>query len=76
MILNVFTSALIIFGVILFFLLAVIANGLTKSPDNVELPEECSSCHNNSCMIKFDKGPKSKETIQEFYKNCEEPNAN
>lgn len=72
MFLNIFVSAIIIFSVVIFFLLAVVLNGITKTPDNVELPEQCSSCHSNSCFIKFDKQPKSKETIQEFYKKCEE----
>lgn len=74
MILNILVSAIIIFAVIMFFLLAVIVNGLTKSPDNVELPEKCSSCTTN-CHIRFDSKPRSKESIIEYYKNCEENNA-
>lgn len=76
MYLNIVGTAIVVFIVIIFFLGAVILNGITKSPDNIELPEQCSSCHSNSCFIKFDKNPKPKETIQEFYKKCEENDAN
>ncbi|MFA7434748.1 MAG: hypothetical protein WC006_00100 [Bacilli bacterium] len=76
MFLNIFVSIIVVFSVIMLFFLAVIVNGLTKKPDNVELPEQCSSCNNNSCYIRFDDSPKPKETIQEFYKKCEENNAN
>ncbi len=72
MILNVYIQIIIVFSVILFFLLAVIINGLTKSPDNIELPEQCSTCSSDSCFIKFDRKPKTKESIEEYYKNCEE----
>lgn len=75
MYLNIVGTAIVVFIVIIFFLGAVILNGITKTPD-VELPEQCSTCHSNSCFIKFDKNPKPKETIQEFYKKCEENDAN
>ncbi|HHX00622.1 MAG TPA: hypothetical protein GX740_04900 [Acholeplasmataceae bacterium] len=74
MILNIFASALIIFGVVILFMVAVILNGLTKRPDNVELPEKCSSC-TSSCVIRFDDKPRTKESIVEYYRNCEANNA-
>lgn len=70
---GILVGALIIFGVIILFMVAVILNGLTKSPENVDLPEQCSNC-NCSCAIKFDKTPKTKESIIEYYKNCEANN--
>jgi len=75
MFLNIVVNIIVVFAVVVFFFIAVIANGLTKTPD-VELPEQCSTCNSNSCYIKYDKNPKPKETIQEYYKNCEDKNAN
>lgn len=71
MYLNIIVNIIIVFSVIIFFFLAVIANGLTKAPENIELPVECHTC-SNSCIIKFDRGTQTKESIQEFYQNCEE----
>lgn len=76
MYLNFFMNALIVFLVILFFLGAVILNGLTKKPDNIDLPEQCNTCNSVSCQIKFDNKEKPKETIIEYYKNCEGTNGN
>jgi biopolymer transport protein ExbD len=75
MFLNIIGNIAVVFAVIIFFLVAVIINGLTKTPD-VELPEQCNNCQSSTCHIKFDKNPKPKETIQEYYKKCEENNAN
>jgi len=70
---NIFVNALIIFGVIVFFLVAVILNGLTKSPNGDKLPEKCKTC-NCECIVKFDRNAK-KESLIEYYKNCEGNNA-
>lgn len=72
MFLNIVVNIIIVFAVIVFFFVAIVLNGITKTPENVELPEQCSSCDSLSCSIKFDRKEKTKETIEEFYKNCAE----
>lgn len=72
---NSIIPIIIVIGATVFFLTAVILNGITKTPENIELPEQCGSCPSASCGIKLHNSPK-KETLKEFYEKCEENNIN
>lgn len=69
---NMVVQGAIIFGLIIIFLLSVVLNKKTKAPEGVEVPEKCSSCVSETCIIKVSTVEEIKKEMKELVYNCEE----
>ena len=68
---SIVIQGLIIVGLVILFLLVTILNRKTKTPDNVELPEQCRTCASSTCMISLKKVEEmKKKSLNKFVKNA------
>jgi len=70
---SIVIQGLIIVGLVILFLLVTILNRKTKTPDNVELPEQCRTCASSTCMISLKKVEEMKKEIfgSQIRQECE-----
>jgi len=69
---SIVIQGLIIVGLVILFLLVTILNRKTKTPDNVELPEQCRTCASSTCMISLKKVEEmKKEILEQIRHECE-----
>ncbi|HOA64124.1 MAG: hypothetical protein GX203_01405 [Acholeplasmataceae bacterium] len=69
---SIVIQGLIIVGLVILFLLVTILNRKTKTPDNVELPEQCRTCASSTCMISLKKVEEmKKEILEQIRQECE-----
>lgn len=69
---SIVIQGLIIVGLVILFLLVTILNRKTKTPDNVELPEQCRTCASSTCMISLKKVEEmKKEILEQICQECE-----
>lgn len=69
---SIVIQGLIIIGLVILFLLVTILNRKTKTPDNVELPEQCRTCASSTCMISLKKVEEmKKEILEQIRQECE-----
>lgn len=70
---NIFIQAGIIAGVIILFLVTLILNQRTKTPEGVKLPDKCQTCPSTSCVINIQKVDTMKKEVLESIRNeCKE----
>jgi len=68
---SFWTEALVVGGVIAFFLLISFLNMKTKAPKDAKLPPECEFCPAKTCIIKTSEINKKKEKLREYLNNCD-----
>lgn len=72
---QLWIQGLIIAGVVILFLVTLILNQRTKTPEGTVLPEKCQTCPSTTCIVSITKVEEMKKEILESIQNeCSEEN--